>query len=235
MSAAKHTSSRDPSFRRSLLRNVAGAVGLVVGVAAIFGVLGMIGRADPDPSSDVADGSDEPAGEPETEAPADETPDGPADEAAGGSEGTGQEAADEDSEDGEAAGAEDGEDDAAEDAEDDESSDEAPAEEPPAEEEPATEPRIDPSTISVQVLDGYREDGGTAADAVFEQLQSAGYNIIARNPAIAYEVTTVLWTEGFEAEGRQVAQEIGAAEVRQQPGNLSNEVNVHVVVGADRG
>lgn len=234
MSAAKHTSSRDPSFRRSLLRNVAGAVGLVVAVAAIFGVLGMIGRADPDPSSDVADGSDEPAGGSETEAPADEAPDDSADEAAGGSEGTGQEAADED---GEAAGAEDGEDDGAEDAEaeDDGSSDEEPAEEPPAEEEPATEPEIDPSTISVQVLDGYREDGGTAADAVFEQLQSAGYNIIARNPAIAYEVTTVLWTEGFEAEGRQVAQEIGAAEVRQQPGNLSNEVNVHVVVGADRG
>lgn len=234
MSAAKHTSSRDPSFRRSLLRNVAGALGLVVGVAALFGVLGMIGRADPDPSSDVADGSEEPAGEPETEAPADEAPDDTADEAAGGSEGTGEDPADED---GATSGGEDGEDDGAEDAEaqDDGSSDEEPAEEPPAEEEPATEPEIDPSTISVQVLDGYREDGGTAADAVFEQLQSAGYNIIARNPAIAYEVTTVLWTEGFEAEGRQVAQEIGAAEVRQQPGNLSNEVNVHVVVGADRG
>lgn len=234
MSAAKHTSSRDPSFRRSLLKNVAGAVGLVVGVAAIFGVLGMIGRADPDPSSDVADGSEEPAGEPETEAPAAEAPDDTADEAPGGSEGTGEDGADRDGEDD---GGEDGEDDGAEDAEaeEDGSSDEEPAEEPPAEEEPATEPEIDPSPISVQVLDGYREDGGTAADAVFEQLQSAGYNIIARNPAIAYEVTTVLWTEGFEAEGRQVAQEIGAAEVRQQPGNLSNEVNVHVVVGADRG
>jgi hypothetical protein len=94
---------------------------------------------------------------------------------------------------------------------------------------------FDPATISVQVLDGYQLDGGDAANAIAEQLRTAGYDIIAENPAIAYEVTTVLWTAGFEAQARQVAEEIGAAEVREQPGNLSTQVAVHVVVGADRG
>jgi len=93
-------------------------------------------------------------------------------------------------------------------------------------------PAIPPEDISVQVLDG---GGGAAADAVAAELSDAGYRIIAQNPALPYEVTTVLWTAGFEAEGRQVAAEIGAAEVREQPGNLSENVMVHVVVGADRG
>ncbi len=91
---------------------------------------------------------------------------------------------------------------------------------------------VPPEGISVQVLDG---GGDAAADAVAAELSEAGYRIIAQNPALPYEVTTVLWTAGFEAEGRQVAAEIGAAEVREQPGNLSENVMVHVVVGADRG
>jgi hypothetical protein len=52
--------------------------------------------------------------------------------------------------------------------------------------------------------------------------------------AIAYEITTVLWSSGAEAMARQVAAEIGAREVRPQPGNLSETVHVHVVVGSDR-
>ena len=216
MTAAKHTSPRDRSFRRSLLRNAAGGVGLVVLVAAIFGVLGMIGRDDP--TLDIADGPEEPEEDVATEGapveePAETPPEGPVEAPA---EEEPEEPADEGPEE--------------------------PAEEEPAEEEPAEEPEeepsppaIDPAEISVQVLDGYREDGGAAADAVFEQLEAAGYRIIARNPAIAYEVTTVLWTAGYEAEGRQVAEEIGAPEAREQPGNLSTSVNVHVVVGADRG
>jgi len=96
-------------------------------------------------------------------------------------------------------------------------------------------PAIPPEDISVQVLDGYGGDGGAAADAVAAELAEAGYRIIAQNPALAYEVTTVLWTAGFEDEGRQVAAEIGATEAREQPGNLSDSVMIHVVVGADRG
>ena len=106
--------------------------------------------------------------------------------------------------------------------------------EPEEPEEPAAD-RIDPSTVSVQVLDGYQADGGTAAGTVATELQDAGYRIVARNPALLYDITTVLWTAGHEQAGRQVAADLGAAEVREQPGNLSSSVMVHVVVGADRG
>ncbi|MFU8839773.1 MAG: LytR C-terminal domain-containing protein [Nitriliruptoraceae bacterium] len=107
-------------------------------------------------------------------------------------------------------------------------------EDPDEPEEPSAD-RIDPSTVSVQVLDGYQADGGAAAAAVADELTAAGYRIIARNPAIAYDVTTVLWTAGSQAAAEQVARDIGAAEVRQQPGNLAESVMVHVVIGADRG
>lgn len=240
MTAAKHTSPRDPSFRRSLLRTAGGAVGLVVGVAAIFGVLGMIGRDDADPVLDVAEGPEDPAeGEsPPSDEVAGEDPPAGNDEgtANGGDEGA-EDSAPEDDADEQPGDADDQPPDTEEepaDADEDDSGgtseDEAPAEEPTP-----SEPAIDPASISVQVLDGYRQDGGAAAATVYQQLESAGYNIIARNPAIAYEVTTVLWTAGHEAEGRQVAQEIGAPDAREQPGNLSTQVNVHVVVGSDRG
>lgn len=219
MTAAKHSAPRDPSFRRSLLRNVGGAVGLVVLVAAIFGVLGMIGRADPEVPP-IADGPEEPAEVPPDAEDEEEAP--PEDEAPPAGDPAEQPPAETPSEE---APTEDPGDVA------EEPADEA---EEPAEPAPPAE-TTEPSTISVQVLDGYREDGGTAADQVYQQLEDAGYRIVARNPAIAYDVTTVLWTPGHEDEGRQVAREIGATEIREQPGNLSSEVNVHVVVGADRG
>jgi outer membrane biosynthesis protein TonB len=108
-------------------------------------------------------------------------------------------------------------------------------EEPEEPEEPAEPDRIDPATVSVQVLDGFQADGGAAATAVADELAAAGYRIVARNPAIAYDVTTVLWSAGSQAAGEQVARDLGAAEVRQQPGNLADSVMVHVVIGADRG
>ncbi len=107
-------------------------------------------------------------------------------------------------------------------------------EEPEPDEEPEPE-RIDPGSISVQVLDGYQADGGRAADAVAAELTDEGYRIVARNPALRYDVTAVLWTSGNQEAGEQIAGDIGAAEIREQPGNLSTSVMVHVVVGADRG
>ncbi|TVR18809.1 MAG: LytR family transcriptional regulator [Nitriliruptor sp.] len=94
---------------------------------------------------------------------------------------------------------------------------------------------MDPSTVTVQVLDGFQADGGAAAGVVARELEGAGYRIIARNPAVRYDVTTVLWTAGSEDAGRQIAADIGAPAAREQPGNLSTSVMVHVVVGADRG
>ncbi len=236
MADAEHTPPQDPSFRRSVLRNLAGAVGLVVLVAGIFGVLGLIGREDaddPDLAIDDVPSEEEPAdgvdGDVDGSEPVEE-PD-PTDDAGDDGDADDPDAGDPDpGTEGEPEADEPSPDEPASDPEGEDATDEAepePAPDPPA--------AIDPSGISVQVLDGFRTDGGTAAGAVSEQLEQAGYDIVARNPAIAYEVTTVLWTDGFEAEARQVAAEIDAAEVREQPGNLSTDVNVHVVVGADRG
>lgn len=115
---------------------------------------------------------------------------------------------------------------------------EQPEPEPEPTPDPEPEPTVEtlpPEDISIQVLDGYQLDGGTAASGVAGQLSDAGYRIVARNPAIRDDTTRVLWTSGNEAAGRQVAAAIGAADVREQPGNLSTAVAVHVVVGADRG
>jgi hypothetical protein len=76
--------------------------------------------------------------------------------------------------------------------------------------------------------------GGPAADGVAAEVESAGYRIVARNIALDYEVTTVLYNPGNEAAAEQLAADIGGAEVRPQPGNLSEQVDLHVVVGRDR-
>jgi hypothetical protein len=93
---------------------------------------------------------------------------------------------------------------------------------------------VPPGEVTIQVLDGAKEDGGTAADDVATLLGDAGYRITARNDALTYEVTTVLYNPGNEEAAAQVAAELGGAEVREQPGNLSTAVDLHVVVGRDR-
>lgn len=93
---------------------------------------------------------------------------------------------------------------------------------------------VEPGEVTVQVLDGYKSDGGAAAGAVADLLDGEGYDIIARNDALDYATTTVLYNPGNEEAAEQIAAELGGAEVREQPGTLSDAVAVHVVVGADR-
>jgi cell division septation protein DedD len=108
---------------------------------------------------------------------------------------------------------------------------EEPTEEPPAE-------TVDPASVSIQVLDAIGGSGGAAAaQEVAEELRTAGYNVVVVNRAgTSYEVTTVFWTAGQEAGGRQVAAALGTSEAEETPDevDLSDTVDVHVVVGADR-
>jgi hypothetical protein len=208
---AAHATPGDTSFRSSVVRNLGGGVLLVAAVAALFAVIGMVGGDAAAPAAAPQDAVDPDAGAAEPDEVTDDEAGGTADpEGDAGLEDAGEPAPQ----------PEPAEPDAAE---------------PEEAEEPAPAPAIDPAEVSVQVLDGYREDGGAAADAVAAELAEAGYRIVARNPAILYSVTTVLYTAGNEAAGRQVAAELGVSEVREQPGNLSTAVAVHVVIGADRG
>jgi hypothetical protein len=112
--------------------------------------------------------------------------------------------------------------------------DEEPA--PAAPTEPATRPN---SEVSVQVLDGISGGGSAAVTRVVATLREAGFRIAAQNTGRAYEVTTVFYNDGYEAEAQRVAQAIDARVVSAMSSlpperRLNAVVNVHVIVGADR-
>lgn len=231
--AAKHTPPGDDGFRVSLLRNLGGGAGLIALVAVVFlgigqlsgegvpEVAGTAGDTRETADADAGAGTEEASEDPEEseDHEASERAREPDDDGAGVEPEEAAPAAEDDGDDGERAG-DDGDGETAEQAGDD-----AAAPEPEG---------VAPGDISVQVLDGVGTDGGAAAERVAGELDEAGYRIIARNPALAYEETTVLWTRGNEDRARQVAAELGVSAVRAQPGNLSEQVDVHVVVGADR-
>lgn len=105
--------------------------------------------------------------------------------------------------------------------------------------DPTDEPTtVDPASVSIQVLDAVGGEGGPeAAQAVADELREAGYDVVVVNRAgREYDVTTVFWSPGQEVGGQQVAAAIGAgrAEATPEEVQLSDSVDVHVVVGADR-
>jgi hypothetical protein len=107
---------------------------------------------------------------------------------------------------------------------------------PAAPTEPATRPN---SEVSVQVLDGISGGGSAAVTRVVATLREAGFRIAAQNTGRAYEVTTVFYNDGYEAEAQRVAQAIDARVVSAMSSlpperRLNAVVNVHVIVGADR-
>jgi hypothetical protein len=114
------------------------------------------------------------------------------------------------------------------------------AEEEPAAPAPPAEPAARPnSEVSVQVLDGITGGGTAAVNAAVATLREAGFTIAAQNAGRAYDVTTVFYSDGFEAEGRRVGAALGVTTVRamaELPAErrLSSSVNVHVIIGADR-
>ncbi len=184
------------------------AVGIVLGATLLFALLGMLRDGDSTPEI-VADPSpsaaaEEPSDEPEAEDDAEE----PSEEAS-------PEATDEPSEE----------------------ATPEPTEEPsPEPTTPAAE--VDPGEVSIQVLDAVGgEDGAAAARAVADELREAGYDVVVVNRAgRPYDVTTVFWSAGQEAGGRQVASALGTSQAEETPDEvqLSDSVDVHVVVGADR-
>ena len=191
------------------------AVGIVLGSALLFAVVGMLRgdgpvepevAAEPSPSETVAAADEEAADSPTSEASDEDA--APVEEASPTPEASEPAA--------------------------------APSPEPSPEPAPATESsdEVDPGSVSIQVLDAVGGEGGdAAAQEVADELRAAGFNVVVINRAgRTYEVTTVFWSEGQQAGGQQVAAAIGAGRAEETPDEvqLSDSVDVHVVVGADR-
>lgn len=229
---AKHTPEGDNSFQLSLIKHLGAAAGLVVLVSAAFWGVGQV-RA---PEDDIAVGQVEETGEPAR--PEDDPTDLDA-ILAEGSETPSEDATAEPTE------AETSEPEASEEPTEDEPSEEPTPEptatasetakpEPTASETESSSQQFAPGDISIQVLDAVLDDGGEASKRVFDELKADGYRAVARNQAVKkYAVTTVMYTPGNEAKARQIAAQYGYSRVEPQPGNLSNSVDVHLVVGAD--
>lgn len=86
--------------------------------------------------------------------------------------------------------------------------------------------------ITVQVLNGTQD--GAAGQTMADRLADLGFSIVAvEESSQPYEATTVFWsTEASRDAAIALADKHGwAAEAK--PGNLSDEVSVHIVVGAD--
>lgn len=104
----------------------------------------------------------------------------------------------------------------------------------PASPPPGAEGDVDPASVRVQILDAVLDDGGEAAARIEDELEEAGYQIIAANKAVRrYERTTVFYTEGNQAAAEQLAARFGFDVVEPKPDNLSSGVEIHLVVGAD--
>jgi hypothetical protein len=102
---------------------------------------------------------------------------------------------------------------------------------------PAQGPR--PQDVTVQVLNGIGADGSAAVSRVRTTLSEAGFVIRATSTARPYDVTTIFYTEGFEAEARLVGSVLGVNAINAMSTlpperRLSSTVMVHVVLGADR-
>ncbi len=90
----------------------------------------------------------------------------------------------------------------------------------------------EPGETSVQVLDGAGDSAAT--EAVVALLRELGYEVVAVNAtARSYDETTVFYSQGQEAAAEALrARDPRFAEIAANP-NLSEDVNVHVVVGSD--
>jgi outer membrane biosynthesis protein TonB len=215
---AKHTPPGDPSFIRSLLYHVGAAVALVVVVAAAFWGVGQLRppnadapvvAADPDVADPAGEPSPPAASEPTSDPTSEVTPDPTPDVTPDPTPAVTPEPTP------------------------------AVTPEPTADDEPASGTTDDdrqfaPADISIQILDAVLDGTGDDAARVADQLAADGYRVVARNQAVRrYDQTTVMYTSGNEAKARQLAAVYGYARVEPQPGNLSDSVDVHLVVGAD--
>lgn len=189
-----------------------GAIALVIGGALLFTLIGAVSAEDTDDATPTAGGTTDTT-LPATDDPTGTPTGGTSTDGTGGTDGT------------------EGTDGTATDA----STPTDPATD--AGTEAATTPQFDPGEITIQVLDAVG-DGGATHGQVMDCLGQAGYDDLIPNSASRiYTSTTVFFTAGEDNQGmaQQVATALGVGGVEEKPGNLSDSVPVHIVVGEDGG
>lgn len=91
--------------------------------------------------------------------------------------------------------------------------------------------KLKPDGLTVQVLNGTGD--GEADDVMADKLARLGYTVVAVSPSSrAYPRTTVFWVGDAQKSASQLAERF-EWKVDPAPDNLSREVDLHVVVGAD--
>jgi LytR cell envelope-related transcriptional attenuator len=99
------------------------------------------------------------------------------------------------------------------------------------EQPPDRPPPLIADGVSVQVLNG--TSSATAAEAMATRLQDLGFTIEVVAGATPYDQTTVFWSsDGGAPAARRLARRFGWI-AGPKPANLSADVDLHVVVGAD--
>jgi hypothetical protein len=110
---------------------------------------------------------------------------------------------------------------------------EPPEEVPPEEGEGnGPPPELITEGITVQVLNA--SSGSSAGDEMVGRLQDLGFEIVASGAAARpYDATTVFWScRSTRGAARALAARF-EWRARRAPANLSRQVSIHVVVGAD--
>jgi cytoskeletal protein RodZ len=95
-----------------------------------------------------------------------------------------------------------------------------------------TDVKLITDDVTVQILNGTLDSG--AALRMSNRLDRLGYSVVAvEESSRAYSDTTVFWSYPESKEAAVALAEHFGWVAEQRPANLSSEVAIHVVVGAD--
>ncbi len=103
---------------------------------------------------------------------------------------------------------------------------------PTPEPEETKSPKLITEGVTVQVLNGTAQPD--AAQAMADRLGGLGFTVvIVEEASRTYQETTVFWSSDASREAAEALAGRFGWVAEPQPGNLSSEVSIHVVVGAD--
>jgi len=86
--------------------------------------------------------------------------------------------------------------------------------------------------LDVQILNG--SDDTEASNRVKTKLESSDYKVVeVGTPSRNYDRTTIFFQQGFEQQGKQLAQFLTASVTEPAPPTLDKNIPLTVVIGSD--